>query len=145
MTADDALRVINFLNSNLYKQISGSGGEGEGEAAGLAVSRRDGSSAVPSISEIPLVLLASPDVVLEVRDRPTAAVLADDQTNSIREGAQDLALLALHSTTQTSGGIGLAAASKMKKPLGPLDSQTWDELITSLATDLENTAQQGNE
>jgi hypothetical protein len=151
LTAADALDVINFLNSALYDQLNQGAGEGEGQAEGeassLAGSGTDRSPvAKAAIAEIPLVLLASPDVVLEVRERSSVAVLANVQATPTVPNVQDLALLELSSahSHSASNGVRLTTAAKTKLPLGPLDSQGWDELLTSLATDAEDNDQQNN-
>ena len=122
LTADDALQVINFLNSPLYDILNGGGGEGEGEAAGLADSAAE-NTPVPEAdnTEIPLVLLASPDVVLEVRERSSVSVLANDQAAPTVNNAQDLALLALQfgPFPRAASGLRLAASAKSKLPARP--------------------------
>jgi hypothetical protein len=85
--------------------------------------------------------------VLEVRERSSVSVLANDQAAPTANTAQDLALLALSSAHSRGAGNGLrlAASAKSKLPLGPLDSDGWDELLTGLATDLECTGQEDND
>ena len=129
MSPIDALTVINYLNS---QKIVG----GEGEASTLAASDASAAASDPaSTTIIPPVLLASSSVVLETRDVPQPAVLAN-AARAANAAPQDLALLALGDDSTASGA--LSSASKQKLSTDSLNDTAWDELLNSLASDQEN-------
>jgi len=128
MSPVDALTVINYLNAQKI-----SGGEGEATAAATDPSASTGDTSSATI--IPPVLLASSSVVLEVRDAPQAAILPS-AAQATQAAPQDLALLSLGA--DPSAGEALSSASKQKLSTDPLGDSTWDDLLTSLASDQES-------
>jgi hypothetical protein len=135
LSSADALDVIDYLNAH---PNTGGEGEGESEAAADASAAATLDSSNAASSMIPLVLFASPSVVVEVRDRsPLAALAADQSPTATSDDSQDLALLALSSAKSTATGSRFVSSSTLKSPGGSLDEASWEDLLTSLASDQE--------
>jgi hypothetical protein len=126
MSPLDALDVIDFLNSRTIV-----GGEGEAASSLASPAASGGGDMI-----IPPVLLASPAVVLEVREpAPVAALLATQTASTANDQSQDLALLALGANSAQANGPDLASSDGSNSENAQLDEPGWDELLTSLATD----------
>jgi hypothetical protein len=145
MTAHDVQAVIEFLNSHTVISGEGEGGSDNTLAAAAfdSSSSADLSGATDSLSSaaaaasnliIPPVLVASPSVVLEVRDRSPVAALAANQT-ATDDSAQDQALLAMSDMDSMNDSLALASNTKAKAASDSANEESWDDLLTSLAED----------
>ena len=97
---------------------------------------------LPSNSELPAtsvppVLFASPSVVMEVRDQAAAPTLLVNNDSARTSSVQDLALASLGVAASDSSDLRLASMSKLKAAAGPLDEQSWEDLLSDLASDQE--------
>jgi hypothetical protein len=152
LNAIDVLNVINELNSPTFTGGSGEGaGEGEGEGpAALAASPLTSAPAVltaasqeskagPLQLSAPAVVYASSSVVFEQRPTDVQSLSDDESWDTDASDALDLAILA-HSPGQSSDDVGLALSLNDAEslPVGPLDEQSWDDLLSGLAADQES-------
>jgi len=135
MTTADAFAVINRLNS-FAPAVTPANGEGEGEAPLAVTTSASASTATANSSAgtiIPPVLLASPDVVIEVRDRtPQSALLAIQPAQT----SQDLALAAV--AADSVADKEPASWVKQKPADSTFDEESWDDLLGELAREHGN-------
>jgi hypothetical protein len=149
MSATDVQIVISYINSQESFSGEGEGGSASDLAAAGIDASFDSSNELSSASSsasnvaagdliIPPVLVASPDVVLEVRDRSPVATLAVNQS-AANDNPQDQALLAMNDMDSLNESLTLASNTKKTAAAAfdCADEESWEDLLTSLAEDHE--------
>ncbi len=155
VNSQDLLAILNWLTVNFDP-----GGEGEGEAEGeggsagtsfaaaaqsptssssassggdTSTSEGSGASALLATS-----LYASPSIVIEERSASSGSIL--DDLSWLDSGADESLELMASASPSSGAAIGtlltLEEHSRRRIAMGPLDEDTWDDLLTDLSLDV---------
>jgi hypothetical protein len=128
IAGDDVLAIINYINAH---KTTGGEAPPEGEAP-----IETGATSQATNLSIPSVLLAAPNIVIDVQDKsPTPAVLPNQSATPM--AAQDQALLALGSASIDAASIdaNLSLLGPKTQSSESADEANWEDLITYLASE----------
>ncbi|HEY2415129.1 MAG TPA: dockerin type I domain-containing protein, partial [Pirellulaceae bacterium] len=129
VTASDIIKVIDWINNPAHRTTGGEATP-EGEAP-IEMNTAQANAADSSNLSIPPVLLAAPNVVIDVQDKaPVATVLANQSVPA--STTQDQALLALG---DGSADTDLSLLGPKTPSADLVDEASWEDLITYLASD----------
>jgi hypothetical protein len=148
----DIQAIVDYITLNFVPEGEGEGesagdfGEGESApamamAAASTFSTTVGTSRPITGAERDLFaasLLAAPNIILEVRERTSeASPLAGDWTSSSDDDTLAVVAAAAAVNHRTVGRtLSLEEHTRRRVPIGPLDSESWEDLLGELALDV---------
>ena len=155
VSQSDLLAIINWLTINFQPGGGGAGGEGEAEgeggslpsgAMGLAgkspsAGARSGTAVSGGMSSslgalLATSLYASPSIVMEERVAEDSILDDTSWLDSAADEAADLVVAGTQSGYAIGQALSLSAQASRNLPMGPLDSEAWDDLLADLSLDV---------
>jgi len=140
LNTTDLLAVITYL-TNFFDPGGEGEAEGEGGSAPAASLRATGQSAGAASSAALFAsapLYASSSITIEERPAATGSALDDDSwLDSGSDDTLDLVAAAIPTDGNVMGRLfSLDEHSNRRTPMGPLDENAWDDLLSELSLDV---------